>query len=276
VLRITHIRNSTVLLDFDGYRVLTDPWFIRNMAGWPVFARPGLKVEQLPPIHVVAVSHFHPDHWASACARHVARLNPDVQFVGPAGAERRFARAKVQGEDMPAGAVRRYGPVEITSVACDHAQSDAKQVNFVFRWNDAGVYFGGDAKLGDSFSRCGDEHSIDIALLPVGDARICGCKQVMGPEDALEAARRLKARYAVPIHEGGLWPSVPPLYTSRGRAARFERLCRHAIGGPRAVHIRRGEQASFTWEDALYLYGVKPVTGGLAQRFRLLDRLAPG
>ena len=273
MLRITHIRNSTLLLDFDGYRVLTDPWFNQNLAGWPVLARPGLSVAQLPPVHLVAVSHFHPDHWAARCARHVARLNPEVQFVGPSGAERRFRRARVHGEDMAAGAVRRYGPVEITSVACAHAQAPPRQVNFVFRWQGVGLYFGGDGTLSEHHSHCGEAHDVDVALLPVGDARVCGCCQVMGPEDALEAAGRLGARYVVPIHEGGLWPTLPPLYTSPGRARHLVRLCRRAPVGPQPLHLRRGEEASFTLDDGLYLYGTRPVPGGRADRFRRLGRL---
>ncbi len=270
MLRITHIRNSTLLLDFEGFRVLTDPWFLRNMAGWPVFKGPGLSVEQLPPVHLVAVSHFHPDHWAKVCARHVAKLNPDVWFLGPTGSERRFDRAGLRGEEMSAGAVRRFGDVEVTSVSCEHAQAAPKQVNFVFRWQGAGIYFGGDGKLGESHSRCSEDHDIDIALLPVGDARICGCPQVMGPKDAVEAGRRLKARYAVPIHEGGLWPTLPPLYTSRGRARHFTRLCDEDVDAPTPIHLRRGERASFTQDEALYLYGTEVVPGSRADRWRVL------
>jgi N-acyl-phosphatidylethanolamine-hydrolysing phospholipase D len=274
VLRITHVRNSTLLLDFDGFRVLTDPWFGRSLAGLPAFARPGLSIRQLPPVHLVAVSHFHPDHWAEDCARRIVAANPGVRFVGPGGAAERFERAGVEGEGMPAGAVRRFGPVDVTSVACEHAQAGPKQVNFVFRWSGAGVYFGGDCKLSPLLTRCGEDHDIDVALLPVGDARLCGCPQVMGPADAVEAGRRLGARYAVPIHEGGLWPTLPPIYTSRGRAADFVRRSQRAIDAPRAVHLRRGEEASFTLDEALYLHSVAPAPGGRAERLRFVRRFA--
>jgi L-ascorbate metabolism protein UlaG (beta-lactamase superfamily) len=270
VLRITHIRNSTLLLDFGGFRVLTDPWFIRNLAGWPVWKGPGLTVEQLPPVHLVAVSHFHPDHWAAVCARHVAKLNPTAWFVGPGGAERRFDRAGVNGEGMAAGAVRRFGDVEVTSVACAHAQRGPEQVNFVFRWRGSGVYFGGDSKLGPEFDACGHDHDVDVALLPVGDARICGCRQVMAPKDAVEAGRRLGARYAVPIHQGGLWPTLPPLYTSRGRARHFADLCAADVDAPVPVQLRRGGRATFTLDGALYLYGTEVVPGSRGDRWRML------
>lgn len=275
MLRITHIRNSTLLIDFDGFRVLTDPWFIRNMAGWPVWTAPGLKVEQLPAVHLVAVSHFHPDHWAAVCARHVARLNPQVEFVGPRGARRRFQKAGLTGHEMPAGTVRRFGPVDVSSVACDHAQRAPKQVNFVFESGGASIFFGGDGKLSDHQVRCGELHDIDVALLPVGDARICGCQQVMSPRDALLAGQRLGARYAIPIHEGGLWPTLPPLYTSSGRSRDFVKLARAAVGGPEPLHLQRGEEASFTWDDALYLYGTRPAPGGRADRWSILDRISP-
>ncbi len=275
MLRLTHIRNSTLLLDFDGFVVLTDPWFLRTVAGLPAFAAPGLSLKQLPPVDLVAVSHFHPDHWAAASASELARRNPGLRFVGPAGAEARFRRAGLQGEDMPAGSVRRFGPVDVTSVACEHAQAGPQQVNFVFRWQGRGVYFGGDSTLSEQTTRCGQEHDVDLALLPVGDARLCGCVQVMGPRDAVEAGRRLGARYSVPIHEGGLWPSLPPLYSSRGRASEFVQLSHRSRGAPQAIHLRRGERASFTVDESMYLYGKEIVRGGQADRFRWLDRLVP-
>lgn len=243
-LRVTHIRNSTLLLDFDGYRVLTDPWFTRNAHGWPVWAMPGVDVDELGTVDLVVVSHFHPDHFAGPCARHVARNNPGVPFVGPGGAAARFARSRVTGEGFAAGESRAFGPVTLHAVACKHAEADPKQVNFVFEWSGGALYFGGDARLGPEFARCGEAFDVDVALLPVGGTRVCGCKLVMGPGDALQAAEALGARYAIPIHEGGLWPTLPPLYFNPGRARRFEQLARRS-GTVASVRLTRGQHAQF-------------------------------
>ncbi|MBM4378521.1 MAG: MBL fold metallo-hydrolase, partial [Deltaproteobacteria bacterium] len=66
-LRATFINHATVLLQLDGVNVLTDPiWSERcsplSFAGPRRHVPPGLRLEDLPPIDAVAVSHNHYDH----------------------------------------------------------------------------------------------------------------------------------------------------------------------------------------------------------------------
>ena len=66
-LRITSIGHSTFLIQMDGLNILTDPiWSDRcspvSWAGPRRHSRPGLALEDLPPIDAVLVSHNHYDH----------------------------------------------------------------------------------------------------------------------------------------------------------------------------------------------------------------------
>jgi L-ascorbate metabolism protein UlaG (beta-lactamase superfamily) len=66
-VRITVINHSTALIQVAGLNILTDPvWSERvSPVGWAGPKRvipPGLAFEQLPPIHVVLISHDHYDH----------------------------------------------------------------------------------------------------------------------------------------------------------------------------------------------------------------------
>ncbi len=245
MLRITLIRASTLLLEFDGIRVLTDPWFNRNLAGWPALRRAGVPIDALPAVDLVAVSHFHPDHWSDHCARHLLRNNPAVPFVGPAGSSERFVRAGVAGSEMPAGAQRRIGELLVRSVECSHAQRGPRQVNYLFEYRGVSVYFGGDATWSGSFAAVGREHPVDIALLPVSGTRVCGCKVVMSPGDAVRAATALGARFSIPIHEGGEWLPLPPIVSTPGRATHFAKLSRQDEQAAPAVLVRRGHRATF-------------------------------
>jgi L-ascorbate metabolism protein UlaG (beta-lactamase superfamily) len=61
-LTITRIAHSSVLIDFDGHRVLTDPWFSERFGyyhGEPY----GITLEALPRLSGVVVSHDHYDHY---------------------------------------------------------------------------------------------------------------------------------------------------------------------------------------------------------------------
>src|SRR5437667_11699688 len=61
-LTITRIAYSSVLIDFDGHRVLTDPW-LSERDGYYHGEPYGITLETLPRLDGVAVSHDHYDHY---------------------------------------------------------------------------------------------------------------------------------------------------------------------------------------------------------------------
>jgi L-ascorbate metabolism protein UlaG (beta-lactamase superfamily) len=66
-LRVTFVGHSTVLLQFDGWNILTDPvWYERcspfQWAGPKRVQPAGIRFEDLPPIHLILQSHNHWDH----------------------------------------------------------------------------------------------------------------------------------------------------------------------------------------------------------------------
>ena len=73
-LRITWLGHSTMLIEVDGVRVLTDPVFGARVspvsfAGPKRFHRVPATIAQLPPLDAVLLSHDHFDHLAKrACA----------------------------------------------------------------------------------------------------------------------------------------------------------------------------------------------------------------
>ncbi|CAN5653968.1 hypothetical protein BH10ACT9_BH10ACT9_26840 [soil metagenome] len=66
-MRITHIGGPTVLVELDGWRILTDPTFDppgrRYMFGWGTSSRktagPAVAVGDVGPVDVVLLSHDH-------------------------------------------------------------------------------------------------------------------------------------------------------------------------------------------------------------------------
>ena len=61
-LTITRIAHSSVLIDFDDHRVLTDPWFSER-DGYYHGEPYGIRLSALPRLDGVAVSHDHYDHY---------------------------------------------------------------------------------------------------------------------------------------------------------------------------------------------------------------------
>ena len=87
-LRATWLGHSTVLIEIDGLRVLTDPvWGPRaspsRLAGPKRFQPVPVRLRALPPIDVVLVSHDHYDHLDYPTIRELAKR--DVPFVTSLG-----------------------------------------------------------------------------------------------------------------------------------------------------------------------------------------------
>ena len=66
-LRVTYINHATVLIQMDGLNILTDPiWSDRagpfSWLGTKRVRAPGVKMEDLPRIDVILISHDHYDH----------------------------------------------------------------------------------------------------------------------------------------------------------------------------------------------------------------------
>ena len=69
-LRATFVNHSTVLLQTGGVNILTDPVWSRRVspvqfAGPKRHRAPGIRFEDLPPIHCLLISHNHYDHFDS-------------------------------------------------------------------------------------------------------------------------------------------------------------------------------------------------------------------
>jgi len=64
---LTWIGHSTLLLQFDGFNILTDPHMTQraspvSFAGPKRFMKPGISIEELPHIDLIVISHNHYDH----------------------------------------------------------------------------------------------------------------------------------------------------------------------------------------------------------------------
>jgi L-ascorbate metabolism protein UlaG (beta-lactamase superfamily) len=244
-LTVTMIRCSTLLLEWDGLRLLTDPWFAMHLRGLPCFRRPGLAPRALGALDAVLVSHLHPDHLDPAA---MSRIHPaPARVLLPPGSLGLpvVRRIPAPVQELAPWQSTKVRDATVWAVPGPHTLPGPEEVNYVVDVPGWGrLFFGGDARFdGPALVEIARRFApFRVALLPVGGTRILGRRTVMNPADAWRAARLLDAGLVVPIHEGGIWLSVPPLSLHPGRAAHLAALAARDHEPDRVVVLREGQR----------------------------------
>src|SRR3954451_25435550 len=78
------IGNATMLIRVDGFTVLTDPTFVHRHESVPLgyglhttrLTDPAVEIEDLPPVDLVLLSHFHGDHFDQVAQDRLPRSIP--------------------------------------------------------------------------------------------------------------------------------------------------------------------------------------------------------
>ncbi len=205
--RIVFLGHSTVLIELEGTRLLTDPLLRRRVAHLRHLFPAGR--EQLADVDAVLISHLHYDHLDLGSLRLLGHQTPLLVSRG-AGAWLR-ARGFADVTELGVGESDRLGPVEVAAVAAKHDDRRmpggprAPALGFVVRGRRS-VYFAGDTELFEGMKDLAS--GLDVALLPVAG---WGPRLGPGHMDAHEAARAasiLRPRLAIPVHWGTLRPII--------------------------------------------------------------------
>lgn len=197
---LTWLGHSTVVIDLEGTRVITDPvlrgriWHLRRDAV--------VAPAAVGHLDAILVSHTHYDHLDLGSLDRLDRNLPVVVPRGVGGLVRRrgFARAVELdvGEEFAVGAIR---------IRATHAEHESSRGPFSRSVPSLGyvveggsrIYFAGDTELFPEMRHIGP---VDVALLPVaGWGPRLGAGH-LDPAGAAEALRLLHPKTAVPIHWG--------------------------------------------------------------------------
>lgn len=211
------MNHSTVLLQQSASNILTDPiWSARaSPLSWigPRRRRsPGVRLEDLPRIDIVLVSHNHYDHLDLPTLRWLSRRGDSV-FVVPIGVAQLLGSEKVGPvHELDWGETRTFGETSICSVPALHFSSrgifDRNKTlwcGYVIKSQDRIVYFAGDTAFGNHFSQIRERFGTpSLSLLPVGayQPRWFMSPIHMAPEEAIRAHEILGSEASIAIHHG--------------------------------------------------------------------------
>jgi L-ascorbate metabolism protein UlaG (beta-lactamase superfamily) len=216
------IGTATTIIRCGGFTILTDPNFIHRHEkvdiGYGMSATrqtdPAIEIDELPPIDLVVLSHFHGDHFDQVAER---QLNPAVPIVTTAEAARELEKR----DFMNCYALDTWGQatvlkgdarLQITATPGRHAPP---LVNWALpdvmgsilefgagpELASPRMYITGDTLLIDELAEIPRRYpDIDLALLHLGGTRVMGLLVTMDAEQGVQALHLIQPRVAIPIH----------------------------------------------------------------------------
>ena len=166
-LAVTWLGHSTVLIELDGVRLLTDP-VLGARVGPLRRVAPPVPAGATRAVDAVLLSHLHADH---ADRRSLRMLDPGTPVIAPVGAARWLSRRGLRTvRELRPGEEASVGGVRVRATSANHPPGRWRErtgiapVGFVASASQA-VYFAGDTDLFAGMSALAG--SIDLALLPV-------------------------------------------------------------------------------------------------------------
>jgi L-ascorbate metabolism protein UlaG (beta-lactamase superfamily) len=220
--RITHIGGPTVLIEVDGWTILSDPTFDAPgrlyKFGWGTSstktAGPAIDVAGLPPIDLVLISHDHHGDNLDDAGR--ALLPSAGTVVTTTRAAGRLGVAARGLDPWEATTLERTGrpSITITATPCRHGPPLSRPivgpvVGFALEWEGQrhGVlWISGDTVLFDGVKEVANRFEVDIAILHLGEVQfpITGpIRYSMTAEDGVALCSIVKPRTAIPVHYEG-------------------------------------------------------------------------
>jgi L-ascorbate metabolism protein UlaG (beta-lactamase superfamily) len=240
-LRVTWLGHSTLLLELDGVRVMTDPvWGERvspvGFAGPRRFHPVPVALAELPALDAVIVSHDHYDHLDYPTVLELAKTQ--VPFFTSLGVGAHLESWGIPAERITeldwwesapiAGgrALLTAGPSQHFSGRAPGLKNTTAWSSFALRGERHGFFFSGDTGLTTEYELIAKRLGpFDLVALEVGAFHPAWGDIHLGPENALTAFQLLGGSCFLPVHWGTF------------------NLAMHEWDEPAEVLLRRGASA---------------------------------
>ncbi|WP_246052111.1 MBL fold metallo-hydrolase [Leptospira idonii] len=216
-LSVTWVGHATALIQIDGVNILTDPiWSERcspvSFAGPKRYTPPGIKMENLPKIHLVLISHNHYDHMDLSSLQELEKRFQPKFLVGLGNKEFLLNEGLKDVEEMDWWDETKISGIQIAFTPTQHFSGRGLTDKFQTLWGSfvvsgkkEKVYFAGDTAYYTHFREIGAKFKdIDVAILPVGafEPRWFMSSVHVDPAQSVQSFADLNAKYMIPIHYG--------------------------------------------------------------------------
>ncbi len=232
-LTIAWIGHSTVLINFFGKWIITDPvlfdrvglYFFGGSIGPARMTPPALQISEFPRPDVILLSHAHMDHMDYPTLRAFTKNYPNQIDVVTA----HLTKDVIEDLSWKSLTVLDWGE-EKTVNDIHFKANEVKHFGWRFPWekdrsrgyikdgrsynayiierNGKKILFGGDTSLTDKLKPLKNEN-IEVAIMPIGTYNPW-IRNHCNPEQALQMSNEIGAKYFIPIHTKTFKQGIEP------------------------------------------------------------------
>lgn len=215
-LRVTWLGHSTLIIEVDGARFLTDPVWGDRVSPWSFmgpsrFHAPPLALDDLPELNGVVISHDHYDHLDTPTIKALADRVP--RFFVPLGVGSHLEYWGVDPDkivELDWWDEREVGGIRLVATPSRHFSGRGitdRDKTLWASWSFVGpehrAYFSGDTAMFPGFREIGERLGpFDITMIESGAYNRRWADVHLGPEQALQAHVDVGGRLMMPVHWG--------------------------------------------------------------------------
>ena len=221
-ISITHIDTACIILDINGYRIMTDPVLDspgkRYHFGYGIFSKktskPALNIEQIGKIDLILLSHHqHKDNFdkkGKEFAKNVSRIittKPGAKTMSNAVGLDNWENIKIETSKVPG--------LKITATPAQHHPwwlpefFSGKVIGFILEWEGqkGAFYISGDTVYFKGIKEIAQRFEIDTGIIHMGSVQfryLTGFgKYTFNVSSAIKAANVLGIQRFIPVHYSG-------------------------------------------------------------------------
>lgn len=215
-LRVTWLGHSSILIEIDGHRILTDPVWSERISpltwiGPSRWYAPPVALADLPRLDAVVISHDHYDHLDYPTI--VAMKEMDTVFIVPLGIGAHLTYWGIPEErivELDWWQTTRVRSLEIACTPARHASGRSITDTNATLWAGYALtgpfhraYFSGDTGLFPAMKDIGERYGpFDVTMIEAGAYGNAWPDWHLGPEQAVKAHQMVQGKVLIPIHWG--------------------------------------------------------------------------
>jgi N-acyl-phosphatidylethanolamine-hydrolysing phospholipase D len=221
---VTWVGHATLLIQLDGVNILTDPIWSARAGPFGIGPKrlvpPGLRFDDLPPIHVVLISHDHYDHLDARTVEHLARVHHPRFFV-PLGLGGWMAAHGVSDVvELDWWQRRTYRGLTFVATPAQHGsgrtltdQNRRLWCSWAVLGHPRRFFFAGDTGYAPALADIGRRLGpFDVAAIPIGGYAAAATHHPnhVSPEEGVQLFEDVRGRLLVPMHWGTFALNLEP------------------------------------------------------------------